>query len=105
MAFWNLKTLDLQPFRTGITSRAELGDHLIMAYMEIAAGEEDSGHLHPHDQCGVVMAGRIEMFIGTERRLLGVNESYFIPAGELHGWKTFDEPAMLLDISSKHPEL
>ena len=103
MAFWNLNSLELEAFRPGINSRAKLGEQLIMAYMEIAAGEEDSGHLHPYDQCGVVMAGRIEMFIGSERKLLSPSQTYFIPAGEPHGWKTFDEPATLLDISSRQP--
>lgn len=101
MAFWNLDSLELQAFRPGIDSRAELGDQLIMAYMEIAPGEQDPGHRHPVDQCGLVMAGQIEMFVGDERKLLRRNETYFIPAGELHGWKTFDEPVTLLDISSR----
>lgn len=103
MAFWNLDTLALEAFRPGIRSRAELGDQLIMACMEIAAGEADSGHRHPHDQCGLVITGRIEMFVGDERRVLNPGESYFIPAGELHGWKTFDQPVTLLDISAKLP--
>jgi len=30
-----------------------------------------------------------------------VNECYFIPAGERHGWKTFDNPVKILDISLK----
>jgi hypothetical protein len=28
-------------------------------------------------------------------------ESYFLPAGVIHGWKTFDVPARILDVSSK----
>lgn len=103
MSFWNLDTLALEPFRPGIHSRAELGEQLVMAYMEIAAGEEESGHQHPYDQCGVVVAGRIEMFVGSERKLLGPRESYFIPAGQPHGWKTFDEAATLLDITPAQP--
>jgi hypothetical protein len=30
------------------------------------------------------------MFIGDERRVLEAMEIYFIPAGVIHGWKTFD---------------
>lgn len=104
MTFWNLNTLELEPFRPGIRSRAELGEQLIMACMEIAAGAEERGHQHPYDQCGVVMAGHIEMFIGSERKLLHPNESYFIPAGQPHGWKTFDEAATLLDVSCSPPQ-
>ena len=104
MTFWNLETLELEEFRPGIMSKAEFGDNLIMVCMEMDAGKEDTGHEHAFDQCGIVLEGRIEMFIGKERKLLNSNESYFIPSGEQHGWKTFDKPVKVLDISSKQPQ-
>jgi quercetin dioxygenase-like cupin family protein len=104
MAFWNLSTLQLEEFRPGIMSNAELGDDLIMVCMEICAEKEDTGHKHAFDQCGIVLEGQIEMFIGGESRLLNSNETYFITAGEQHGWKTLDKPVKLLDISLKQPQ-
>jgi quercetin dioxygenase-like cupin family protein len=100
MAFWHIDTLQLQEFRPGIMSRAEIGNNLIMVCMEIGGGQEDLGHEHAFDQCGLVLAGEIEMFVGEERKTLGQGESYFIPAGTRHGWKTFNDPAKLLDICS-----
>jgi len=101
MAFWNLGTLKLEPFRPGITSRAEMGDDLIMACMQIGPGKEDSGHEHPFDQCGIVVEGEIEMSIGEEKRLLKPMETYFIPVGIRHSWKTAQSPAKILDIVLK----
>ena len=101
MAFWNLSTLQLEEFRSGIMSKAELGDDLIMVCMEIDSKKEDTGHKHAFDQCGIVLEGQIEMFIGEESRLLNSNETYFIPSGQQHGWKTLDKPVKLLDISLK----
>jgi len=101
MAFWNLGTLQLEEFRPGIMSRAEIGDNLIMVCMEIGAGMEDEGHEHPFDQCGMVLDGQIEMFMGDERKILNPNECYFIPSGERHGWKTFESAVRILDISLK----
>jgi quercetin dioxygenase-like cupin family protein len=98
MAFWDLNTLQLQRFRPGIMSQAEIGGTLIMVCMEIAAGQEDSGHDHPFDQCGTIIAGEIEMFVGEDRKMLAAHDSYFIPAGVQHGWKTFDQSVKLLDI-------
>jgi quercetin dioxygenase-like cupin family protein len=103
MAFWNLTALQLEAFRPGILSKAQIGENLIMVYMQIDPGKEDSGHVHPFDQCGIVLEGHVEMFSGQDRQLLGAKECYFIPAGELHGWKTFEEPVKLLDVSVKQP--
>lgn len=103
MAFRDLTTLPLEEFRPGIHSAALSGDDLIMVCMEIGPGKEDTGHVHPFDQCGMVLEGEIEMFSGQERRLLTAGHCYFIPAGERHGWKTFAAPARLLDVSPKQP--
>ena len=103
MAFWDLGILELEEFRPGIRSKAEIGNNLIMVCMEIDAGEEDSGHKHPFDQCGIVLEGQMEIFIGEERKLLNPNESYFIRSGVQHGWKTIDKAVKILDISLKQP--
>jgi len=104
MAFWNLETLELEAFKPGIMSKAEIGLNLIMVCMEIEAGKEDVGHKHPFDQCGIILEGQIEMFVGDELKLLNTNESYFIPSGKQHGWKTFDRPVKILDVSLKQPQ-
>ncbi len=101
MGFWNLATLPLEDFRPGIRSKAEMGENLIMVCMEIAPGKEDPGHKHPFDQCGVVLEGQIEMFIGQAHKKLNPHESYFIPSGMEHGWKTFEGPVKVVDISLK----
>jgi len=101
MAFWDLEKIDLEQFRPGILSKAHIGDGLIMACMEIGPGMEDTGHEHPFDQCGIVLEGNIQMFVGDDVKLLEPSEAYFIPAGQRHGWKTFEEPARILDVSRK----
>lgn len=101
MPFHRLDTLELSPFRPNINSHAEIGKDLVMVIMEIAAGAEDTGHTHPFDQCGLVLSGSIEMFVGEERQLLHTHDSYFLPAGVIHGWKTLAQPATLLDVTPK----
>jgi quercetin dioxygenase-like cupin family protein len=102
MGFWkSLTSMDLQEFRPGVRSTAELGDTLVMATMEIGPGKEDSGHAHPFEQCGVVIEGAIEMFIGEEKRVLEPMDAYFIPAGVLHGWKTSEGPVKIFDVCGK----
>ena len=97
----SVNQMDLQEFRPGIRSTAEFGDKLVMACMEIDPEKEDTGHQHPFEQCGIVIEGKIEIFIGDTHSILEVMDTYFIPAGVTHGWKTFDIPARILDVSAK----
>jgi quercetin dioxygenase-like cupin family protein len=101
MAFWNLADLQLEQFRPGIMSKAQLGSNLIMVCMEICPNMEDTGHEHPFDQCGIVLEGQIEMFVEKDSKILSPNQCYFLPAGKRHGWKTFDAKAKILDVSLK----
>ncbi|MBP1699237.1 MAG: hypothetical protein H6Q41_4425 [Deltaproteobacteria bacterium] len=101
MSFWDLKTLKLDEFRPGIWSKLESGTNLTMAFMEIAPNKEGSAHDHPFDQCGVVIEGEIEMSVGEEKKLLRPMETYFIPAGIKHNWKTVASSAKILDVVVK----
>jgi len=101
MGFWDLKKLKLDEFRPGIRSKLESGSNLTMAFMEIVPNKEGTAHDHPFDQCGVVIEGEIEMSVGEEKKSLRSMETYFIPAGIKHNWKTMSSPAKILDIVVK----
>jgi len=101
MGFWDLKILKMDEFRPGIWSKVESGANLTMAFMEITANKEGVSHDHPFDQCGIVVEGEIEISIGEEKKLLKPMETYFIPAGIKHNWKTLASFAKILDVVVK----
>jgi quercetin dioxygenase-like cupin family protein len=101
MGFWDLKTLKLDEFRPGVRSKLESGTNLTMAFMEIAPNKEGTAHDHPFDQCGAVIEGEIEMSVDEEKKLLRPMETYFIPAGIRHNWKTTSLGAKILDVIAK----
>jgi len=56
MAFYDLAIVQLEQFLPGILTKVGIGDNLIMMCMKIVGSEkEDTGHVHPFDQCGVVL--------------------------------------------------
>ena len=101
MGFWDLKTLKLEEFRPGIWSKMESGTNLTMAFMKIAPDKEGTAHSHPFDQCGVVLEGEIQESVGEEKKVLRPMETYFIPAGVKHNWKTSGLGAKILDVVVK----
>jgi quercetin dioxygenase-like cupin family protein len=57
-------------------------------------------HRHPFPELGVVMAGRGRMIIAGEERIVEEGDSFYIPAGTLHGFAvTTREPAVILDVT------
>lgn len=56
-------------------------------------------HSHPHEQIGMVYAGRARLRIGDEERLVEKGDFYCIPANVPHGDTCLgDEPFVMLDI-------
>jgi quercetin dioxygenase-like cupin family protein len=100
MGFIELDSIRKKQLREGIRSRIVSGNNLMMAFMNVEARFTDPGHSHPHEQCGIILEGELEMTIGDDRRTLKKDDVYFIPGGQIHGIKTFDKPCLALDVFS-----
>jgi quercetin dioxygenase-like cupin family protein len=56
-------------------------------------------HSHPHEQMGMVYAGKATLKIGDEERVVEKGDFYRIPANVPHSDTTIgDEPFVMLDI-------
>ena len=56
-------------------------------------------HSHPHEQIGMVYAGKAKLCIGDEERIVQKGDFYCIPANVLHSDTCAgDEPFVMLDI-------
>ncbi len=55
-----------------------------LLFLETDVELEVTEHSHGN-QWGIVVAGEMELTIGGETRIFGQGDSYFIPAGVLHG--------------------
>jgi quercetin dioxygenase-like cupin family protein len=56
-------------------------------------------HTHPHEQVGMVHAGKAVLRIGDEQRVVEKGDFYCIPAGVRHGDTCLgEEPFVMLDI-------
>jgi quercetin dioxygenase-like cupin family protein len=55
-------------------------------------------HSHPHEQVGMVVAGRATFYVGDEEKLLGPGDMYFIPGGVTHRVVATAEGLQALDV-------
>ena len=61
------------------------GPDLMLVRVEFEAGAVGALHHHPHRQVCYVAAGRFEVTIDGQRRELGVGDSFYVAADQVHG--------------------
>jgi quercetin dioxygenase-like cupin family protein len=75
------------------------GEQMMMALNATLPGHTVPTHSHPHEQIGMVYAGKARLKIGDEERVAQKGDFYCIPANVPHGDTCLgDEPFVMLDI-------
>jgi quercetin dioxygenase-like cupin family protein len=73
------------------------GDQLMGVYVEFQPDSVGALHSHPHVQFTYIRAGRFRVTIGSEERVLGADDFYYIPSGVVHGAVAL-EAGVLVDV-------
>ena len=75
------------------------GEQMMMALNATLPGHTVLTHSHPHEQIGMVYAGKARLKIGDEERVAQKGDFYCIPAKVPHGDTCLgDQPFVMLDI-------
>lgn len=67
------------------------GDRTLMTEFRLEQGSQLPKHVHPHEQTGYLVAGRIRLAIGGEQRELAPGDSWCIPGGVEHGAEILED--------------
>lgn len=77
------------------------GENMMMVLNATLPGHTVPLHSHPHEQIGMVYAGRARLRIGDEERIVRKGDFYCIPSNIPHSDTCLgDEPFVMLDIFS-----
>lgn len=75
------------------------GEKMMMVLSATLSGHTVPLHSHPHEQIGIVYAGKAKLRIGDEERIVQKGDFYCIPANIPHSDSCIgDEPFVMLDI-------
>jgi quercetin dioxygenase-like cupin family protein len=75
------------------------GEKMMMVLNATLPGHTVPTHSHPHEQVGMVYAGKAMLRIGDEKRVVQKGDFYCIPANVPHSDTCIsDEPFVMLDI-------
>lgn len=82
-------------------SQGAVGEGMSIQRFEIEPGATVPEHDHPHEQIGMITAGRLTFVVDGEERVVGPDDTYVIPGGEPHAAENrTDEPVVGYDIFS-----
>jgi quercetin dioxygenase-like cupin family protein len=82
----------------GVHIRTAAAERMMLSVVEIEPGAVVEEHAHPHEQVGMVLAGRAVFTIGGEEKTLQAGDLYRIPGGVRHKVVALNEKVRALDI-------
>ena len=82
----------------GVEIQTIAGKSLMLSDVHLEPDSVVLEHSHPHEQMGILLAGRLEFTIGGVTRLLEPGDMWRIPGGVVHSVRAMDGPARAIDI-------
>lgn len=82
----------------GVTIATCSAEKMMMSCVELQPGAVVAEHSHPHEQVGMMLAGRAIFYIGEEQKTLQAGDMYRIPGNVRHRVVALEEPVRVLDI-------
>jgi quercetin dioxygenase-like cupin family protein len=82
----------------GVHIRTAATERMMLSVVDLEPNAVVEEHSHPHDQVGMLLAGRAVFYIGDEQKTLSAGDLYRIPGGVRHRVVALNEPVKALDI-------
>src|SRR5439155_4370982 len=82
----------------GVQVKTCSADKMMLSVAELEPFAVVEEHAHPHEQVGMVLAGRATFFIGDEQKTLAPGDLFRIPGNVRHKVIALDQPVKALDI-------
>jgi quercetin dioxygenase-like cupin family protein len=82
----------------GVHIRTCAAERMMVSLVDLEPHAVVAEHSHPHEQVGLVLAGRAVFVIGGEEKTLGAGDVFRIPGHVPHRVTALDEPVRAVDV-------
>jgi quercetin dioxygenase-like cupin family protein len=82
----------------GVEIWTTAGDNLMLSVVHLETHSIVPEHAHPHEQMGMMIAGKLEFTIGGVTRIVEPGDLWRIPGNVRHSVRTIEGPAIALDV-------
>ena len=100
MGFVNVDELPRMELFPGALSGLVAGEGIMLSFLNMEEGCKVPEHSHPHEQAGLVLAGKFRFRIGSEEKVAGPGDAFIVPPNVAHAGVVVEGPARILDIFS-----
>ena len=100
MPFINSDELPKMELFPGALSGILAGENLMLSFLDLAVGGTVPEHSHPHEQAGLMIAGKLRFKIGSDEQVMGPGDAFLVPSNIAHSGEVLEGPAQVLDIFS-----
>jgi quercetin dioxygenase-like cupin family protein len=97
-AFHDLQVIQPQQLFEGVLARADHGEKVTLAVVELDPGAVVPEHSHENEQLGIVLRGSVDFQIGGQERALGPGEMWRIDSGATHVVRAGPDGAVVIDV-------
>jgi quercetin dioxygenase-like cupin family protein len=95
--FASLAALPEERVTDKITRKIVAGEKEMIVWWSMKAGAHATPHKHPHEQIAVMLKGKMEFCLDTEKRTCGPGDVVVIPGGVEHE-AYFPEDTEVIDV-------
>jgi len=82
----------------GVQIETTACERMMVSVVELPPHAVVEEHSHPHEQVGMILAGKVVFTIGDEEKTLSAGDVFCIPGHVKHKVVVLDEPARAIDI-------
>jgi quercetin dioxygenase-like cupin family protein len=82
----------------GVHIKTCVAEKLMLSLVDLEPHAVVEEHAHPHEQVGMVLAGRAIFYIGGEQKTLQAGDLFRIPGNVPHKVVALDQPVKALDV-------
>jgi quercetin dioxygenase-like cupin family protein len=75
------------------------GERMMLCEVHLAEGAVLPSHVHPHEQTGYLVSGRLSLKIGDERRQVAPGDSWMVPPDVPHEARAI-EATLVIEVFS-----
>jgi len=97
LSFFNVNELLAIEMLPGIFRKAVWLDGVMMTFFEMEPQSEIPAHDHPNEQITYILAGELEITVGSETRVLRAGDGVCVPSGTRHGARVLNEKVIAVD--------